>query len=423
MTTLRKITPAFVLTFYHYLMALYGALKYRLPSREMTVIGITGTKGKTSTTEILNAILEEAGIKTAIASTLRFKTGTDSRPNLLKMTMPGRTFLQKFMRDAKRAGITHMVVEMTSEGTKQFRHKFISLDALIFTNLSPEHIESHGSYEKYVAAKGKIVTALTKSVKKNKLLVLNGDEESLAQFRDTKGVLVTQTYLKEAEPHTLTVDGLFFTYKNIRIQAHLSGEFNLYNILSAIKVAEHLDISLQTIKSALEKFGGIPGRVEKIFPTDKELAKLQDFTVVVDYAHTADSLKKVYSIYKDQRKICVLGSAGGGRDQWKRRDMGEVADKNCSHIILTDEDPYDEDPEKIVKMVAEGITHSPKEIEMDRRIAIRKALEKATPGSVVLITGKGTDPYIMRAGGKKEVWSDAEVAREELEKVLLKKKS
>ena len=154
----RRIRPIF-----HYLVAIYGAVRYKFPSRRILVVAVTGTKGKTTTTELVNAILEEAGYKTALASTLRFKIGDGSERNLFKMTMPGRSFLQNFLREAVDNKCDWAVIEMTSEGAEQYRHKFISLDALIFTNISPEHIESHGSYEKYLEAKLSIAKSLEKS--------------------------------------------------------------------------------------------------------------------------------------------------------------------------------------------------------------------------------------------------------------------
>ena len=154
---IKKIIPKPIFQFlqpiYHYSLAVLGALIYDFPSKKLIVVGVTGTKGKTTTTELVNAILEEASYKTALASTLRFKIGEKEERNFFKMTMPGRFFMQKFLREAVKANCSHAVIEMTSEGAKQFRHKFISLDALIFTNLAPEHIESHGSYENYVQAK------------------------------------------------------------------------------------------------------------------------------------------------------------------------------------------------------------------------------------------------------------------------------
>lgn len=155
---------------YHWLLAFAAALIYRFPSRKIFVLGIVGTKGKTSTVEIINAILEEAGYKTALSSSLRFKVGKSSEENRFKMTMPGRFFAQKFLRRAVGEKCQYAILELTSEGAAQYRHKFIQSDALIFTNLSPEHIESHGSFEKYRKAKLKFFKALEKSPKKTKLL-------------------------------------------------------------------------------------------------------------------------------------------------------------------------------------------------------------------------------------------------------------
>jgi UDP-N-acetylmuramoyl-L-alanyl-D-glutamate--2,6-diaminopimelate ligase len=151
---------------YHYILALLGAIIYRFPSRHIKVIAVTGTKGKSTVVELTNAILEEAGFKTAVLGTIRFKVGDQSRPNLYKMTTPGRFFVQKFLRQSVTEKCEYAVLEMTSEAARQFRHKFIEFNALIFTNLSPEHIESHGSYEKYVAAKLSIGKALEQSSKK-----------------------------------------------------------------------------------------------------------------------------------------------------------------------------------------------------------------------------------------------------------------
>jgi UDP-N-acetylmuramoyl-L-alanyl-D-glutamate--2,6-diaminopimelate ligase len=172
---------------------------------------------------------------------------------------------------------------------------------------------------------------------------------------------------------------------------------------------------------AVEGFTGIPGRVQKI-----ELSSLagspkkQDFTVIVDYAHTPDSLEKLYQVFQSSRNICVLGGTGGGRDTWKRGEMGRIADKYCDEIILTNEDPYDEDPKKIVADVAAGVTSDEPSIIMDRREAIREAIKRAKTGDTILITGKGTDPYIMGPNDTKIPWSDAKVAEEELRKVISK---
>ncbi len=161
---------------YHYGLALLAALFYRFPSRQIKVVAVTGTKGKTSVTEIENAILEEAGHKTALSNTIRFKIGSDSRPNLYKMSMPGRFFLQRFLRQAVKAGCGYAIMEVTSQGALLHRHRFIDFDALIFTNIAPEHIEAHGSYEKYISAKLAIANSVAESRKKLTILVANADD-------------------------------------------------------------------------------------------------------------------------------------------------------------------------------------------------------------------------------------------------------
>ena len=175
---------------------------------------------------------------------------------------------------------------------------------------------------------------------------------------------------------------------------------------------------MDIIKTALEKFGGVPGRVEMI-------DEGQDFKVVIDYAHTPDSLQKIYEVFQNSRRICVLGAAGGGRDKWKRSEMGKIAASQCDHIILTNEDPYDEDPKQILAGIKSGIKkalfpsiHISK--ILDRRQAIRKALQIAKTGDTVLITGKGSEPWIMGPGGEKTKLDDREVAREELRKIIVK---
>lgn len=402
----RLLQPA-----YHYSLALLGALFYRFPARRLKVLAVTGTKGKTSTIEIANAILEEAGYTTAIISTLRFKIGPEEKRNLYKMTMPGRFFVQKMLRRAVKAKCDYALIETTSEGARFFRHKFIYPDALIFTNLSPEHIESHGSFEKYLSAKLSISREVEKSPKLKKVIVANGDDKYAEKFLNFKIDDKRKFSLEDARPFELYENGMDFTLGGQRIHSKLSGEFNLYNILAAVTLAKSQNIDDKIIRRAIEKFSGIRGRLERIETG-------QNFLVVVDYAHTADSLEKVYQVFQNHRKICIFGATGGGRDKWKRPEMGRVADQYCDEIILTDDDSYDEDPRAIAEEIKKGIMNKTPKILIDRREAIREGLRLAQTGDAVLITGKGTDPYLMGPNGKKMPWDDATVAREELLKLI-----
>lgn len=396
---------------YHYILAISGTLLYRYPSKKIFVIGITGTKGKSSTAEFVNAVLEGAGKKTAILSTIRFKVGNESRANKYKMTMPGRFFTQKFLREAVDAECEYAIIEMTSEGARFYRHVGIEMDALIFTNLMPEHIESHGSFQNYKNAKLRLIKQLVKSKKPYRFSVANTDNPHGFSFLIRTVDKNIGYSLKDIKILAETQSESIISYKDVSIKIPLPGKFNILNALSALKLAEEVDISIEAAKKGIEGLSLIRGRVEKVDCG-------QSFTVIVDYAHTDDSLKKLYETFYSSRKIAVLGGTGGGRDTWKRPVLGKIADEFCDEIFITDEDPYDEDPLKIMNEVASSVTRHTPTLIKDRREAIRAAFISARPGDTVLITGKGTDPYIMGPNGTKVVWDDATVAREELEKLI-----
>ncbi len=412
-----KLIPKKVYKFfqpaYHFLLAATGTIIYRKPSRHIYVIGITGTKGKSSTTEFVNAVLEGAGKKTAILSTIRFKIGDKARPNKFKMTMPGRFFTQKFLRDAVDAGCEYAIIEMTSEGARFYRHLGIEMDALIFTNLSPEHIESHGSFKKYKEAKLRLVKRLANSKKPVRLSIANIDNEHAYSFLVSPIEKNIGYSLKHVDILSESMKDSVIKWNNERIIIPLPGKFNISNALAALNLAKELNLSLTDAKKGIENLSLIRGRVEKVDVG-------QSFTVVVDYAHTDDSLRKLYETFSSSRMIAVLGSTGGGRDSWKRPVLGKIADQYCSEIIITNEDPYDEDPMKIINEVASGVVNHTPTLIIDRREAIRHAISLARPGDTILITGKGTDPYIMGPNGSKQIWDDVNVAKEELQKFLQK---
>ena len=398
-----RITPP-----YHRTLSWLGAILYGNPSKQIKVLAVTGTKGKSSVCEFANSILEHAGYRTALASTIRFKIAGTTKPNKLKMTMPGRFFLQHFLRQAVVARCDWAVVEMTSEGVKQFRQAHIHTDALIFTNIAAEHIESHGSFANYIRAKFAIAEALVQSSKRPRAIIANADDEYGPDFLSIDIETAAPYSLTHAEPWSTSESGTDITFNGVSIHSPIPGEFTAYNMLAAATFAQTIGVEVPLIRTGLEATTLIPGRVEPINAG-------QDFEVIVDYAHTLESLEKLYQAFPKRQKICVLGNTGGGRDTWKRPKMAALAERYCERVILTDEDPYDENPEQIVNEMVDGMQNLPT-IIMDRRRAIRAALELAGAGKgdAVLITGKGTDPYIMRANGQREEWSDARVAREEL---------
>ena len=394
------LKPLGILGLYHTALAFLAALYYGFPSKKMKVIGVTGTKGKSTTLELINAGLETAGKKTMLASSVRFKIGDESKPNSTGNTMPGRGFLQKLMADGLKAGCEYALLEVVSEGVVQSRHRFIDFDAAAFVNLHPEHIEAHGGFENYRNAKLKFFKDTEKySSKKDVRFFVNRDDPNANYFIgavDRESVVLT-------------------TKTNNELKMH--GDFNLQNAGLAEAVLHFLGVGEKDIEMAFREFAGVPGRME--FVQEKP------FGVIVDYAHTPDSLEAVYTSVRKIFKgniIAVLGSMGaigplGGRDRWKRPKMGEIAEKYCKEIILTDEDPVDEDPAQILEEIEMGIRNKQKVRKiLDRRQAIKVAIELAREGDVVVISGKGSELYIRVAKGKRISWSDVGVVKELLNK-------
>ena len=400
--TLKKFTPHFLLNFYHYLLAFAGSVIYGFPSKKLMVIGITGTSGKSTTVDFTTRILEEAGNKVASISSVRFKIGNNEWKNELKMTTPGRFKIQKFLRQAVNEGCKYAVLEIASEGIKQHRHRFIHFDTAVFNNLTPEHIEAHGGFENYRNAKLTLFK-VTKNVH-----VVNIDDENAKYFLGIPAKKTVTFGLENGDVNT----------KNAPFQLNILGSFNIYNGLAAICVAQNYGVSLEICKKALQKVEGVPGRMEVVSKNP---------LVVVDYAHTPEQLELAYRSLNSKPLVCVLGSCGGGRDKWKRPMLGKIAAQYCREVIITNEDPYDEDPLEIMEQVASGIVLSPKisqseknhdyHIVLDRKEAIKKALELAMPNEAIIITGKGSEIWMCLANGKKIPWSDKEIVVGELSKI------
>jgi len=418
--TAKKIIPRSLFTMiqpaYHWILAWFGHVYCGMPSKQMRIIGITGTKGKSSTTEIIDSVLKAGGFKTAVAGTIRFSIGDDHEPNLFKQSMPGRFYLQRFLKKAVREKCDWVIMEMTSEGAKQFRNRFIYLDGLVFTNLTPEHIESHGSFEAYKQCKLDIANySLAQSPKKPRAMIYNVDDEHSQDFINISSVEDNLAYgLSELETYSTDTQSSEFTYKDTDFSSSLLGEHNIKNMCAGIVVGEFAGMEMADVKRGIESISIIPGRGQAV-------DQGQPFTVVVDYAHTNESLEAIYAAYKEKTIIGILGACGGGRDRWKRPDFGRIAEKACKYVVLTNEDPYDEDPMQIIEDMEKGMTKEKEGVSyikiLDRREAFSHAFAQAQNGDVILITGKGTDPFIMGPNGSKERWSDMEVARETLEKM------
>lgn len=381
-------------------MAALGAWIYGHPSRKMVVIGVTGTKGKSTTSYFIAKILEEAGHKVGLTSTAIFKINKKEWLNPTKMTMIGRFGLQKLLRDMFRAGCKYAVVETSSEGILQYRHIGIDYDVAVFTNLTPEHLEAHGGFLNYKKAKGELFKRLSKSVKKKidekivpKVIVVNSDDKHADYFLKFKADRKIKLSLKNVGDRHI---------------CSLPGKMNQYNALAAMAVAQSQDIDSKTAKSALLKIKTMPGRMEFI-------DEGQDFKIIVDYAHEVESFKQLYEVVDKiphKKIIHVFGATGGGRDKSRRPKMGEIAEKNANIVIVTTDDPYDENPEKISDDVIKGIKNKKKVLNIvDRKEAIKKAVKMAEKDDIILITGKGCEQAMCLAGGKKILWDDREIAR------------
>ena len=396
------------------------------PSRKLTLIGVTGTKGKTTVVELLHSILEAHGSRTASVSSRRFRMGEQELPNTLGMTMPGRFFLQRFFSRAVRQGCRYGIIEVTSQGIEQYRHRFISFDLGVFTNIAPEHIEAHGGFEPYLCSKLDFFWRLAQYG----IAVINRQDAQAGRVAAACGgekawygreAIEYKKYIWPIRNVNIGNFGIIFDVKGHQIKSSLQGDVNVENILAAVAAALCLRVPLDAISRGIANVKEIPGRMQII--------QTKPFRVIVDYAHTPDSLERVYeslgkkaNVDRSSRLVCVLGACGGGRDTWKRPEFGKIAAAHCREIIITNEDPFDESPERIMEDIAEGVRQAANTttarlcIIADRREAIRYAISIATDGDVVIITGKGSEPFIRGAHGEKVPWSDAQVARETLTK-------
>lgn len=429
----RRLAPRWSLRAYHKALAVLAAWRYRRPSREMVVIGVTGTDGKTTTAMMIAEILRAAGRVVGLSSTVAFSDGRRRWPNTGHMTMPGRFALQRLLRQMIRAGCRHAVIEVSSEGLAQGRLTGIDVDLAVLTNITPEHIKSHGSFERYKAAKLMLFESIGWSFRKRlgpeavkKISIVNGDDPNAAFFlrapADAKFVtslggqvtLDPNVHLIAAKNIRLEPTGSTFTVNGTSYHLALPGGYNVANALQAIAAAQALGLPPEASQRGLAAVTAIPGRFEVIEAGHGR-------RVIVDYAVTPAALGNFYRAVRQtgaKRIVAVFGAAGGGRDTWKRPELGKVAAKYCDRIILTTDDPYDEDPQRICQAIRGGV---PAEwpgtltIELDRREAIVLAMREAQSGDVVAVTGMGAETSMV-VRGRRVPWNDATVVREEIEK-------
>jgi UDP-N-acetylmuramoyl-L-alanyl-D-glutamate--2,6-diaminopimelate ligase len=438
---------------YHFVLSWVSAVIYRFPSEKMIVIGVTGTTGKTTSTYLIAKTLAGAGFRVGYTSTAMFGDGDMEWLNDKKMTMPGRFYIQKTLAAMTKNKCQFAVVETTSEGVRQFRHRFINYDTLIFTGLYPEHIESHGSFENYRAAKGELfahlkrgktkyadehkqVVRMAGNLKKldldrvKKKIIANLDDSNAAYFLDFWAEEKFGYTFAAAKPREgvevwscgdirVGQSGVSFRFSGQQINLGILGAFNAANAVHALGVGLTEGFKLEHLRPGLEAVNGVPGRLERIDCG-------QDFLAIVDYAFEPNAVAKLHETVEalpHNKIIHVLGAAGGGRDSARRPLLGKLAGERADVVIITNEDPYDEDPELIISQVLAGAEKAGKKNNdnlfkiMDRRDAIAKAISLAEAGDIVLITGKGSEQAICLANGEKMPWDDRTVVREEISKV------
>lgn len=400
---------------------------YRFPARHLTVIGVTGTNGKTTTANLIARILEADGKKIALATTINFQLGHKKWVNLTKMTSLGRGGMQKFLRRAVTAGCTHAVLEVSSHALIQHRALGIAFDAAVLTNITSEHLDFHGNLENYRQAKEKLFWNLANNRKHGeKIAILPAEDDALPHFLRIpdigvitfgikKGDFVATDLQLRKQSQSFTVAG---PESDFKIETQLLGNFNIANILAATALARALKIPPKTIQRTLKKFAPLPGRLEKIEAG-------QPFRVIVDFAHTPDALEKLLRTFRATTggKMWLVFGATGERDRVKRPVMGRLADRLADEIVLTSDDPFGEDPVRIIAEVAEGIRRSEGErfyTDVDRRRAIAHALDNAEKDDTVLIAGKGCEQFQV-IGRRKIPWDDRKIAAQFLQKRFVKK--
>jgi len=424
-TVVRDLLPKPLFNFYHWFLAKLAAVFYGFPSKQMIVIGITGTLGKSTTVQFLGQMLEGLGQKVGWASTIGFKVGEKEWINDKKMTMLGRFQTQKLLRQMVAAGCRYAIIEVSSQGVGQFRHVGINFDVAVLTNLSPEHIEAHGGFENYKKTKGKFFAFVAKSrlkkINKQKIFksfVVNIDNEHAPYFLGLiggrKGKERIIKFGVERQTIKILSNGSDFVWRGLSVHINPFGLHNVYNAIAAAEVLRALNFSSAEVAGALSKIKFVSGRMEII-------NERQNFSLIVDFAYEPKSVLALYETVKilpHQKIIHVLGSCGGGRDAARRPLLGKLAAENADLIIVTNEDPYDDDPKKIIDEVAAGAIAAGK-VEgknlwrfLDRQEAITKAVFLAGPNDLVLITGKGSEPVMAVASGRLIPWDDRVAARE-----------
>lgn len=427
---LKKLLPetGLALLSYHRLKALLAALRYGFPARDLTVIGITGTDGKTTTVGMLTHILNESGMKTGALSTAFFQIGTDITWNPTQKTSPSPFIVQRFLRQCVTAGCTHVVLECSSHGLLQGRVLFTWPMVAGITNISEEHLDYHGSMDEYLKAKSLLFSMLRKI---SGVAVLNADDRSYGElmnistpwkisYSTKRAISVTDQdhaalWMTDVKVNAGNVSGTLRSSTETAeymLQIPVSGLFNAANALCAIGCAQGVNVMLEDCCKALSSFRGIPGRMEQVDAG-------QTFPVYIDFTVTPQSYESTLSTLrtslKGEGRLLVLTGSCGDRMKEKRPVVGKIVSTYADVTVVTNEDPYTEDPEKIIDEVWAGVDQKKTEAYriFDRREAIRFLLKKARKEDIVIFCGKGSDTTMWVKTGQIP-WNEREIVAAEL---------
>jgi UDP-N-acetylmuramoyl-L-alanyl-D-glutamate--2,6-diaminopimelate ligase len=416
----RQIIPKYLFKLgqpaYHWLLAFSGNIVYGFPGRKLIVVGVTGTNGKSTTVELINAVLSANNVKSGMISTVAIEVGSKRIDNTTNRTSLGRWQTPKYLNEMVRAGCTHAVIEVASEGLIMSRVWGIPFDVAVFTNLTPEHLNTHKTMENYRNAKGLLFSGLAKSKQKGvpKTIIANSDDAEFKYFsgfpaekKISFGIAGGEVWANDIALGDKTTYELVDGADKYKVASSLPAKFNIYNELAAYCVGKALGFEAKKIIVGIESVKQIEGRMQKI-PNQRGI------NIYIDYAVTPDAFELLFSELRrvSQGRIISIFGATGDRDKAKRPEMGRVAGKMTNYTILTDEESYSENPAIIVDAIAEGletVRRGNYEIILNRRDAIKRAIEVAEPGDTVVVTGMGHQKYRNTGGDKKMEWDEAKV--------------
>ncbi|NCU41723.1 MAG: UDP-N-acetylmuramoyl-L-alanyl-D-glutamate--2,6-diaminopimelate ligase [Candidatus Moranbacteria bacterium] len=417
---LKKSIPQSYKNIYHLTQAILSCFWFGFPAKKIKIIGVTGTDGKTTTANIIERVLSEAGHSVALASTINFRIAGEETINKTKYTTLSPFFIQGFLQKAVQRGCKYAILEVSSHALDQNRLWGIYFDIAVLTNITREHLDYHKTMKQYRKAKRKLFEKADTIIIPEKLpsyqefLSVSAKRKILYGFSSTRKEKDTEYFC--AENVQVMLCGSRFTFDKQEFSLSLPGRFNIENVLASLIIAHIIGIDAKIGREALSKIQTIPGRMENI-PNKREI------TIIIDYAVTPEALKTIYTFISETKKdgkiIAVFGACGD-RDRGKRSLMGEIVDRYTNTIILTNEDPYWENPERILDEIEKGIRKKEKNVEyfriFDRREALKKALLIAQKGDIVVVTGKGAEET-MAIRNKRLPWNDKKVIKEILKEL------